>query len=122
MVNWLKKIFSNAKAYIIAVAGAVFGFLCLLIGIKNRKIDKLKLEKAAVEAEKKREQQKRRAAEISEQTAAHIATETSKIDAQTVEQISNVKEDATGQEYNEVVQGFSNVKTTNSKNNKGRSK
>lgn len=122
MVNWLKKIFSNAKAYIIAGAGAVFGVLCLILGFKNRKIDKLKLEKATVEAEKKREEQKRRVAEISEQTAAHIATETSKIDAQTVEQISNVPETATGQEYNDVVQGFAHDKDTNTKANKGRSK
>lgn len=109
MVNWLKNMWGKIKGYVIALAGAVFGALCLILGLKSRKIDKLEAQKAEEEARRKAAEKAAEKARIDAQTAATVAAGSAEIDAKTEAQVAAVAQasdggNVTGKTYNEVVE------------------
>lgn len=111
MASWFKNIWGKIKGYIVALAGAVFGALCLILGLKSRKIARLEDEKAA-EAEKRRQAEKAsEKAKIDAQTAATVAAGSAKVDAETEAQVAEIAQAAdggkvSGVKYNEIVEAW----------------
>ena len=90
MVNWIKNIWGKIKGYIIALAGAVFGALCVVIGVKNRRIGKLENEKAEEEAKRREAERAAEKARLEAETAAAVAEENAAIDVLTREEIAEI--------------------------------
>ena len=111
MASWFKNIWGKIKGYIIALAGAIFGVLCVLLGLKNRKIDKLETQKAEEEARRKAAEKAAEKARIDAQTAATVAAGSAKVDEETEAQVAEIAQAAdggkvSGTQYNEIVEAW----------------
>ena len=107
----LSDIWKKIKGYIVALAGAVFGALCLILGLKSRKIARLEDEKAEEEARRKAAEKAAEKARIDAQTAATVAAGSAKVDAETEAQVAEIAQAAdggkvSGTKYNEIVEAW----------------
>ena len=118
-MDWLKKIWTKFKKYIVAVVGAIIGVLCVVLGFKDRKINKLGEQKAAEEQKRREAEKAAEKAKIDAETAARIAAGSEAIDAETKGKIAEISGSATvpAEKYNEGVGEWNAKSKTSTDNN-----
>ena len=104
----IKTLWTKIKGYVIALAGAIFGVLCVVIGVKNRKIGRLEDEKAKEAEARKAAERETEKARLDAQTAAAIAEEHAMIDTLTKVEIAEIMgmEEVPAETYNQHVEAW----------------
>lgn len=91
--------FDKIKNVLLMIAGVVIGFFALLLGIKNRKIDKLKTEGKVKDVIIKE-------VNISKDAEKEHAQKVTEIQKETVETVEEIKNGEKG--YNDIINDWNN--------------